>query len=314
MTKNYVSLVGGLGNQLFQYANARANNPEKKLQLIFEFGVKNQKHSLNKEITDLTIDNYDSITFVKRLFRVKRILHNLILRTSSPCKNQAKFLSIRRFSHSIAKLIFNCLHLGRISVISQTGIGYSNPGLETNQKNTFQIGYFQHHKWDNYELVYNHLKSLSVKDPSPVFLDYTNSFLSKKVLIVHCRLGDYALEKNFGIPTKRYFDNAINYQLNQMDYDELVFFTNDKSGSDKFIDRKFKARVIAEDSGLSASETLELMRLGSGYVISNSTFSWWGAFLSRSENALVVCPTPWFIALKEPQGLIPPNWIRMEHQ
>ena len=30
MPKHYVSLVGGLGNQLFQYANARANNPKEK--------------------------------------------------------------------------------------------------------------------------------------------------------------------------------------------------------------------------------------------------------------------------------------------
>ena len=314
MPKHYVSLVGGLGNQLFQYSNARANNLEEKLQLTFDFGHKKQQHSLNKEITDFTIDNYDSITFIKRLFWVKRLFHNLILRTSSPFKSQENFLSIRRFLHSFAKVAFICLHLGRISVISQNGTRYSKPSLSTNQKDTFQIGYFQHYKWDNHELVYSHLKSLNIKDPSPIFLDYRNSFLSKKVLIIHCRLGDYALEKNFGIPTKRYFDNAINYHLSQVDYDELVLFTNDKSGSDKFVDRKFKARVIAGDSGLSASETLELMRLGSGYVISNSTFSWWGAFLSRSENPLVVCPTPWFIALKEPQGLIPPNWIRIEHQ
>ena len=314
MPKHYVSLVGGLGNQLLQYANARANNPEEKLQLIFEFGDKKQQHSLNKEITDFTIDNYDSITFIKRLFRVKLLFHNLILRTSSSFKSQENFSSIRRFLHSFSKVIFTCLHLGRIRVISQTGSRYSKPSFSTNQKDTFQIGYFQHCKWDNYELVYSHLRSLSVKKPSSIFLDCRNSLLSKKALIIHCRLGDYALEKNFGIPTKRYFDNAINYHLNQIDYDELVLFTNDKSGSDKFVDRKFKARVIAEDSGLSASETLELMRLGSGYVISNSTFSWWGAFLSRSENPLVVCPTPWFIALKEPQGLIPPNWIRIEHQ
>lgn len=314
MPKHYVSLVGGLGNQLFQYANARANNLEEKLQLTFDFGHKKQQHSLNKEITDFTIDDYDSITFIKRLFRVKRLFHNLILRTSSPFKSQENLLSIHRFLHSFAKVVFSWLHLKKISVISQTGTRYSKPSLSTNQKDTFQIGYFQHCKWNNYKLVYSHLKSLNIKDPSPIFLDYRNSLLSKKVLVIHCRLGDYALEKNFGIPTKRYFDNAINYHLNQMDYEELVLFTNDKSGSEKFIDRKFKARVIAEDSGLSASETLELMRLGSGYVISNSTFSWWGAFLSRSENPLVVCPTPWFIALKEPQGLIPPNWIRIEHQ
>ena len=314
MPKHYVSLVGGLGNQLFQYANARANHPEEKLQLIFDFGDKKQPHTLNQEVTKFTIDNYKIFVPSKKLFGLKRIFHNLILRTSVPLKSKENFLSFRRILHSFTKLIFNFMHLGKISIISQNRTGFSKSILSTNQKDTFQIGYFQHYKWENCELVNLHLKSLNIKDPSPIFLDYRNSFLSKKVLIIHCRLGDYALEKKFGIPTKKYFDNAINYHINRMDYDELFLFTNDKSGSDKFVDRKFKARVIGEDSGLSASETLELMRLGSGYVISNSTFSWWGAFLSRSENPVVVCPTPWFIALKEPQGLIPPNWIRIEHQ
>ena len=40
--------------------------------------------------------------------------------------------------------------------------------------------------------------------------------------------------------------------------------------------------------------TLEKMRWGSGYVIGNSSFSWWGAFLSHTKNAPTVAPKPWF--------------------
>jgi hypothetical protein len=162
MPKHFVSLVGGLGNQLFQYANARANNPEENLQLIFDFSDKKQQHTLNQELSNYTIDNYELTVPIKRLFRVKRIFHNLILRTSSPFESHKNFCLIRKNLHGFAKLIFRCLYLERISVISQTGISNSNPSLATNQKNTFQIGYFQHYKWNNYELVYHHLKSLSI--------------------------------------------------------------------------------------------------------------------------------------------------------
>ena len=140
MPKHYVSLVGGLGNQLFQYANARANNPEEKLQLIFEFGDKKRQHSPNKEIIDFTINNYDSITFIKRLFRVKLVFHNLILRTSTPFKNQENSLSIRRFLHSFAKVIFSWLHLKKISVISQTGTRYSKPNFSYTDMALFSSG------------------------------------------------------------------------------------------------------------------------------------------------------------------------------
>jgi hypothetical protein len=311
MPKHYVSLVGGIGNQLFQYAQARANNSKENLGLVFEFGNKEQGHGINQELTNFTINNYEIISPSKRLYRLKRIFHNLILRTSTSFESQKNFLLINIFLQNFAKLIFSYLYQKKIRVLCQTSIGY--PGLLKSAKhnNTFQIGYFQHFQWNNFENVYSHLKSLNITNSSPTFFDLRNSFLFKKILMIHCRLGDYTLEKNFGIPTKMYFDNSINYHLNQAHYDELVLFTNDKSESNEYIDRKFKVRIIAEDSGLSASETLELMRLGSGYVISNSTFSWWGAFLSRSENPIVVCPTPWFIGLKEPQGLIPPNWIRM---
>jgi hypothetical protein len=63
------------------------------------------------------------------------------------------------------------------------------------------------------------------------------------------------------------------------------------------------------DSGLTASENLELMRLAKGFIIANSTFSWWGAFLSREKNCLVTYPSPWFSDLANPPMLFPEKWV-----
>jgi hypothetical protein len=53
------------------------------------------------------------------------------------------------------------------------------------------------------------------------------------------------------------------------------------------------------------------MRLGHGFVIANSSFSFWGAMLAnRSEDIDVVAPEPWFSGMPEPRDLIPPNWLR----
>jgi hypothetical protein len=59
----------------------------------------------------------------------------------------------------------------------------------------------------------------------------------------------------------------------------------------------------------TAAEALYLMSLGSGSVISNSTFSWWSAKLGNGGP--IVAPQSWFKTLPEPLHLIPPDWLRI---
>ena len=54
------------------------------------------------------------------------------------------------------------------------------------------------------------------------------------------------------------------------------------------------------------------MRLGRGYVIANSTFSWWAAYLSLNPGVEVVVPSPWFMGMEDPGELIPPNWKQLD--
>ena len=58
----------------------------------------------------------------------------------------------------------------------------------------------------------------------------------------------------------------------------------------------------------STAVTFEIMRLGFGYVIANSCFSWWSAFLRYDKNAKVIAPETWFKALESPKCLFPSDW------
>ena len=58
--------------------------------------------------------------------------------------------------------------------------------------------------------------------------------------------------------------------------------------------------------------TLQAMRLGCAYVIANSTFSWWAAYLSLNPSVEVVAPSPWFMVMEDPKELIPPNWEQID--
>jgi hypothetical protein len=54
------------------------------------------------------------------------------------------------------------------------------------------------------------------------------------------------------------------------------------------------------------------MQFGGAHIIANSTFSWWGAYLSRSTK-IVIAPGSWFKDLEEPLDLIPPEWKRIKN-
>ncbi|MFA6175946.1 MAG: glycosyltransferase, partial [Phycisphaerae bacterium] len=60
---------------------------------------------------------------------------------------------------------------------------------------------------------------------------------------------------------------------------------------------------------------LQLMMLCRHFIISNSTYGWWAAYLSSSENRTVVMPEPWFSdSSKETTDLVPKGWIRLSRQ
>jgi hypothetical protein len=65
---------------------------------------------------------------------------------------------------------------------------------------------------------------------------------------------------------------------------------------------------VVPDKDISPSETLELMRYGRAYVIANSSFSWWGAYLRMNHRASVYAPKKWFKGMEDPADLIPPDW------
>ncbi len=57
-----------------------------------------------------------------------------------------------------------------------------------------------------------------------------------------------------------------------------------------------------------------LMTMCTHHIIANSSFSWWGAFLSKSEE--IIAPNRWFgtegyTAANNTQDIIPNTWIKL---
>jgi len=70
--------------------------------------------------------------------------------------------------------------------------------------------------------------------------------------------------------------------------------------------------VEDEYFGKKGEEYLFLMSACKYFVIPNSTFSWWGAWLSEREEKIVICPKKWFVDESiDTSDLIPNDWTRI---
>jgi len=303
-----VMLTGGLGNQLFQYAYAlsQQSSGTKQVRLISNFA----KPRLNKQgLPDILNFHLDEeLAYDLDVFHVDKIVTkpiNLGLRfslKSSPLLQISKLIQI--FFSLLGNLTFGIF----------PKVGYSNdlgdPGKKFGRFQNFHVGYFQTYKYALQPTVEKKLRGLSINSATLEKLLELSKI--EKPLVVHVRLTDYKLDSNFGVLGRSYYEEAIAMQMAKKEYGSIWIFSDDVQGAQRIIPEVWGTTARWFSSvGDNSAHDLQAMRFGHGYVIGNSSFSWWAAFLSISPKPLVVAPKPWFQGMPEPSNLIPDSWLRI---
>jgi hypothetical protein len=179
--------------------------------------------------------------------------------------------------------------------------------MSGNQSNVFDFfGYFQSEKyWQHCKeevkkaLTFNKTFKLQVQAKYQDALAMNDA--KKEVIAISIRRGDYVNNPNYAqIPITWYF-TALNEHLNwkqaniiifsdDIDYCKLHFgcFKNVYYADNNFNNTN-KSLYFAENQ--SAIEQLCLMSMCDHFIIANSTFSWWGAYLGEKEHSIVIRPT-----------------------
>jgi hypothetical protein len=298
-----IYLSGGLGNQLFQLAAALfvSNGGDVVLESRYSHTRKNRQGE--PDICGFELPGNVSISQIEGNQLVRRFL-NLGIRLGA--KESSLFL-LKTLEIVIAVLMF--LIEGKLlRVFINRGLGY-DPRIVGVRKNAFLVGYFQTHKLVDKVEVFSSMKAMGLAEG----LATENLPLNpEKQIYLHLRLGDYLEAASFGIPSVSYYQNAISEMRSFRQDLNLVIF------SDEPLKVKTYLRQILTDQDLilapsthSAAEVLQSYRSGKYYVIGNSSFSWWGAYLSLNDQSRVAAPTPWFLMATSPSNLIPPSWIEL---
>ena len=150
-------------------------------------------------------------------------------------------------------------------------------------------GYFQSERY------FKHIEDKIRSDFQfkPFFYKQAQSELGSldQPIALHVRRGDYLLEKNsrvFPLCTQSYYKKALEkFEKNRM---VIVFSDSPNLCKKWFTGGRF---IIRE--GNSGIADLCLMTLCSDFIIANSSFSWWGSYLSKNKNKKIIAPKQWFM-------------------
>lgn len=304
----YVQLMGGLGNQLFQIAAGMYHAELSGRKLIIDDSYGNfRKNKLGSP--DLFSYNLKDFTLVGNKTNKVSILRKafgLLIRISFKNKMRFSDIFIIRLLGLVISFFLSLKFRRLVKLWSARDLGFEE--IPTSRVSQYIFGYFQTYKFASDLKITNKLKKLSV---SSIAVEKHRILASaEKPLIIHVRLSDYLIESQFGVLSSEYYKNAIFVMTEKFGFKKLWVFSDDIKKAKLIIPETYHhlCRWIDDVEDPSA-ETLEKMRFGGGYIIGNSTFSWWAAFLSYSTAPPTIAPFPWFTGLDNPRDLIPNEWM-----
>ena len=305
--KVVVSLTGGLGNQLFQFAAASSAAKETIPGLITELGAPRVSGTGTADLFEYELGEIAVKIKRRPVTRFEQKVAGYGLRMGVAPRKLEKVEIVKKTLQKIISLSLSS-YLGRIFRLQiGRGVGYSQISEVTSP--TLLLGYFQSYRWVREELNLDRFRKLHLGRDSKFLSEMQDRADGKRILCIHIRLGDYKNETNFGILDVKYYQKALNIISKKTDYSEIWIFSDEPALAKRSYQLTSDIPIVwIEQQNVTSAETLEVMRLCSGFVIANSTFSWWAAMLSHKIDSLVIAPSKWFKGMEDPIDLIPADW------
>lgn len=136
-------------------------------------------------------------------------------------------------------------------------------------------------------------------------------------VFVHVRRGDYVSNANasqyHGFCGEDYYQRAIAYLRDRVTDAHFFVFSDDLPWvAHQLGDVLGAATYVDGNTGPDSWQDMQLMSRCRHAIVANSSFSWWGAWLNPEPNRIVIAPRNWFAVDKSAHPpIVPPNWITL---
>lgn len=306
-------LTGGLGNQLFQFAAAISFAKGREIEIIEKPGRPRLNRNKDPELFSLSVNHVAKIHRMKIDGYLLQKSIGYVLRSRIWPSRIEKTPFIVAATNFAASVVYSLRIKRPYFPVSISDVGYSDLKKQVCLEKYFNpllIGYFQSFKWS--ESIKNRLEMLDINQEGPDLRSLRLEAERVAPIVIHVRRGDYKAEKTFGLLGELYYKSGMAIIDRSHSNHPIWVFSDDVNEARQLLSWLPLDRIkyISDVDNQSAASFMA-MRLGCAYIIANSTFSWWGAYLSHSQTPLVIAPQTWFIGQREPRNLVPKDWIRI---
>jgi len=290
-----IQIQGGIGNQLFQYATGLSVAKYYETNLI---------------INRTWFNNIPEGSTPRELLLEKLNIHDThVIYQNTPSQH-----------NRIKQLVFNFIGIGPLNFHEKSSFSYDEDifNLHLNKKSDLHLfGYWQSFKYflNDRNMLKNQLFFWH-KKLSDIEKKYWELILSPFSVSVHIRRGDYVHSKSaakiHGALSLEFYDNAIKKIINLIPNAHFFIFSDDINWCKSNLKGPYFTFIENGANNQSELSDLFLMSECRHQIISNSSFSWWAAWLNHNPKKIVIAPDQW---LKEKKvgldDLIPQDWLKM---
>lgn len=288
------NIIGGLGNQMFQYAAGRAlalTNDRSLLLDLSDFTAYQLHHGFElSRVFSLVAAKAEPSTTHELLGWRENYWARKILR-----RRQLAWLRGKKF---VVEPHFNYW-----------------PDFFNINDDCYLYGYWQSERYFKaFEAIIR--QDFIFREPlQELNAELSLDMATKQAVSLHIRRGDYVSNpKNHNIMSVcdlEYYRLAINYIATQVEQPVFYLFSDDMAWVKQSLPMEFPSVYIEHNSGAESYRDMQLMSLCRHHIIANSSFSWWGAWLNIKPEKIVIAPKRWFRNGNEDSDLIPNEWIRL---
>jgi hypothetical protein len=287
-----VKLIGGLGNQMFQYAIARS--------LADRYNV----------VLKLDLSGYEQ--YALRHYE----LGGFNIRAEIADRPDMDFFKVNTQQRSVLQRIKTYLPFSRRGSVFREAAFVFDERVLSIKPPVYLDGYWQTERY----FIHNS-EALRRDFTLRQRLDERNGEMLAQIketnaVSLHIRRGDYLSDSRtndfHGVCSLEYYHAAIHIIAKRVENPHIFIFTDDHEWAKNNLDFKYPSTLVDVNSGDQGILDMMLMCHCKHHIIANSSFSWWGAWLNPSPEKIVIAPKSWFRnAPHDTSDLLPKAWITL---